>query len=116
MQLKRKKSDGLFPGLWSLPEGSMVDGQFTGDLVRGIIEDNYIDPHSFSFTKSYNYIDEKTKKKYVLFVFSRKFHVPLLKITLVESERIDYISLDELKTLPSPEIIKTIVKESLQNA
>jgi hypothetical protein len=116
MQLKGKKSDGLFPGQWTLPEGSILNGQLTGELVKGIIEDNYMDFRTFAFVKTYPYTDEKTKKNYTFFVFSRKIHVPLLKITLSESKRIDYVSFDELLTLSAPEIIKKAVNDVLNSA
>lgn len=113
MQRKDKKTKGLFAGQWSLLEGSVVDGQLSGDLVRGIIEDNYFDPSSFSFTKIYKYHDVESKKSATFFVFKRKINVPLLKIRLSEAEQIDYVSEKELYLLNAPEIIKKIVKENM---
>ena len=113
MQLKSKKTKGLFAGQWSLLEGSIINGELSGDLVKGIMEENYFTPSSFKFFKTYPYNDLITKKNYKLFVFTKNIKIPLLKIILYESEQIDYVSLEEIEKLNTPVIIKDIIEEFL---
>ncbi len=110
MQMKDKNSSKLFSGRWTLPEGSLINGELSGDLVKGIIEDNFLDAKTFTFFKKYTYVD-KVKNEYELFVFIRKIHLDLLKITLYEGEKIDYKTLKEIELISTPEIILKIIKE-----
>jgi hypothetical protein len=114
LELKEKTEHSLFNGQWSLLEGSMLDnGTSKGELVRGIMEDNFLSGERFQFFKQYSYEDKKLKQKFLLYVFVCRVNLQLLKIRLFEAEKIAYFSPQQMNTKNTPEIIQKIIKEYL---
>ena len=112
LHLKDDKSPTIFPDYWSLPEGFLEEGGAeAGTLVRGMMEEHSIDPRSFHFFNRYEYIDETSNKKFELFVFTCRINLHILKITLHEGQKVDYVHPMYLHLVNIHPIIKRIIKD-----
>lgn len=109
-----RTNENIKDPVWRLPEGYIQDnGEPSGKLVRGIIEENYISPNSFKFFKTYT---EKIENNNVseIYVFTRELNVDLLKISLLEGQKIMYFSLPEAVKLNTPTVIKKILEDYMK--
>lgn len=111
LHLKDDSEATLFPEQWSLPEGFVgPEGVEAGTLVRGIMEEHSVDTRSFRFFKTYEHRDARGKS-YELYVFTCRINIPLLKITLHEGQKVDYVHPVHIPRLNIPAVVARIIAD-----
>ncbi|MEN9327444.1 MAG: hypothetical protein RI947_252 [Candidatus Parcubacteria bacterium] len=112
LHLKDNKQELLFANEWSLLEGSSGEsGEGAGQMVRSIMEDFSIHPSSFKYFNSYKHYSEKHKTQFEIFVFVCKANLPILKVTLHEGQKINYVHPRDIASLELPQIIEKIIRD-----
>src|SRR5664280_625821 len=99
LYLRDNKPTIPFPDQWDLIGGHVEQGETPEEaLVREVKEELDIDLDEYTFYKKYECLegDIYPNTKYIFF---GKINSPIEEITLLEGERVQYFSSDELSTL-----------------
>ncbi len=113
LYLRDNKPDIPFPHHWDLFGGHVEAGETPEEaLVREIKEELNIDLNEFKFFKKFvcNQGDVTPNVKYI---YSAKINIPIEEITLLEGERAQYFSKEEIPNVKFANILKSIVMDYL---
>jgi 8-oxo-dGTP diphosphatase len=111
LALRDNKPGIPFPNHWDLIGGHVENGETPDQaLVREFKEELDLDLKEYTFFKKFDCFrgDAYPNIKYI---YSGKINIPIEEITLLEGERPQYFSREEIPNLKFANIIKTIVME-----
>jgi 8-oxo-dGTP diphosphatase len=115
LALRDNKPGIPFPNQWDLIGGHVEIGETPEEaLIREVKEELDIDLIEYTFYKKYECLagDAYPNTKYI---YSGKINIPINEITLLEGERAQYFSRDEILKLRFANIIKSIILEYLSD-
>lgn len=115
LALRDNKPGIPFPNHWDLIGGHVEDGETPEEaLVREVKEELDIDIKEYSFFKKYECLtgDAYENTKYI---YTGKINIPIEEVTLLEGERPQYFSREEIPDLKFANIIKMIVMEYIDS-
>jgi len=109
LALRDNKPGIPFPNHWDLIGGHVEEGETPEEaLVREVKEELDIDLKEYSFFKIYECLNgdayENTK-----YIYTGKINIPIEEITLLEGERPQYFTREEIPDVKFANIIKSIV-------
>jgi 8-oxo-dGTP diphosphatase len=115
LALRDNKPGIPFPNHWDLIGGHVEEGETPEEaLVREVKEELDIELKDFSFFKKYECLDGDAYPN-MKFIFSGKINIPIEKITLLEGERPQFFSREEIPNVKFANIIKTIMLDYLND-
>ncbi|HEY5469021.1 MAG TPA: NUDIX domain-containing protein [Bacteroidales bacterium] len=115
LALRDNKPGIPFPNHWDLIGGHVEEGETPEEaLVREVKEELDLDLKEYTFYKKYECLegDAYPNTKYI---YSGKINIPIDEITLLEGERSEYFSREEIPNVKFANIIKTIVLEYIND-
>jgi 8-oxo-dGTP diphosphatase len=115
LALRDNKPGIPFPNHWDLIGGHVEDGETPEEaLVREIKEELDIDIKEYTFFKKFECLtgDAYENTKYI---YTGKINIPIEEVTLLEGERPQYFSREEIPDLKFANIIKMIVMEYIDS-
>lgn len=115
LALRDNKPGIPFPNHWDLIGGHVEDGETPEEaLVREVKEELDIDIKEYTFFKKYECLtgDAYENTKYI---YTGKINIPIEEVTLLEGERPQYFSREEIPDLKFANIIKMIVMEYIES-
>ena len=109
LALRDNKPGIPFPNHWDLIGGHVEEGETPEEaLVREVKEELDIDLKEYSFFKIYECLNgdayENTK-----YIYTGKINIPIEEITLLEGERPQYFTREEIPDVKFANIMKSIV-------
>jgi len=111
LALRDNKSWIPFPNHWDLIGGHIEEGETPDDaLVREVKEELNIDLKDFIFYKKFECLTGDVYEN-IKYIYTGKINIPIDKITLLEGERSQYFTREEIPNLKFANIIKTIMME-----
>ena len=116
LALRDNKSSIPFPNHWDLIGGHVEKGETPEEaLIREVKEELDIDIKDYLFYKTFECLtgDEYENIKYI---YTGKINLPIAEITLLEGERAQYFSKDEIPDLKFANIIKSVVMDYINNS
>jgi 8-oxo-dGTP diphosphatase len=100
-----------FPYHWDLFGGHIEEGETPDQaLVREVKEELDYDLKEYKFFKEYLCLEGDAYPN-IKFIYSGKINLPIEDITLLEGERLQYFSKEEIPYVKFANILKTIVME-----
>jgi 8-oxo-dGTP diphosphatase len=111
LALRDNKSWIPFPNHWDLIGGHVEEGETPEEaLIREVKEELDIDIKDYVFYKTFECLtgDEYDNIKYI---YTGKINIPIEEITLLEGERAQYFSREEIPELKFANIIKSILMD-----
>jgi 8-oxo-dGTP diphosphatase len=115
LALRDNKPGIPFPNHWDLIGGHVEEGETPEEaLVREVKEELDIELKEYAFFRKYECLtgDAYENTKYV---YSGKINIPIEEITLLEGERPQYFSRDEIPGVKFANIIKSIVMDYINS-
>lgn len=109
LALRDNKPGIPFPNHWDLIGGHVEEGETPEEaLVREVKEELDIDLKEYSFFKIYECLtgDAYENTKYI---YSGKINIPIEEVTLLEGERPQYFTREEILDVKFANIMKSIV-------
>jgi 8-oxo-dGTP diphosphatase len=109
LALRDNKPGIPFPNHWDLIGGHVEEGETPEEaLVREVKEELDIDLKEYSFFKIYECLtgDAYENTKYI---YSGKINIPIEEVTLLEGERPQYFTREEIPDVKFANIMKSIV-------
>ena len=104
-----------FPNHWDLIGGHVEEGETPEEaLVREIKEELDIEIPDYSFYRKFECFtgDAFENEKYI---YTGKINIPIEKITLLEGERAQYFTADEIRDLRFANIIKSVMLDYIDH-
>jgi 8-oxo-dGTP diphosphatase len=104
-----------FPNHWDLIGGHVEEGETPEEaLVREVKEELDIDIKEYSFFRKYLCLtgDAYENTKYI---YSGKINIPIEEVTLLEGQRPQYFSREEIPTVRFANIIKSIIMDYIND-
>jgi 8-oxo-dGTP diphosphatase len=114
LALRDNKSWIPFPDHWDLIGGHVEDGETPEEaLVREYKEELDLDLKEYSFFRKYECLtgDAYENTKYI---YTGKINIPIEEVTLLEGERPQYFTRDEIPNVKFANIIKSIVLDYIK--
>jgi len=114
LALRDNKPGIPFPGHWDLIGGHVEEGETPEQaLVREVKEELNIDLKEFTFFRKYVRLrgDAYDNIKYI---YTGKINIPIGEVTLLEGERPQYFSREEIPEIKFANIIKSIVMDYIK--
>jgi len=114
LALRDNKPGIPFPNHWDLIGGHVEEGETPEEaLVREVKEELDIDLKEYSFFRKYECLtgDAYENTKYI---YTGKINIPIEKVTLLEGERPQYFSREEIPDVKFANIIKSIVMDYIK--
>lgn len=116
LALRDNKPGIPFPNHWDLIGGHVEEGETPEEaLVREVKEELDIELKDYTFYKKYDCFTgdayENTK-----FIYSGKINIPIEEVILLEGERPQYFSKEEIPNIKFANIIKTILMEYISDS
>jgi 8-oxo-dGTP diphosphatase len=115
LALRDDKSWIPFPNHWDLIGGHVEEGETAEEaLVREVKEELDIDIKEYTFYKKYECLtgDAYENTKYI---FTGKINIPIEEVTLLEGQRPQYFSKEEIPNVKFANIIKSIVMDYIND-
>jgi 8-oxo-dGTP diphosphatase len=115
LALRDDKSWIPFPNHWDLIGGHVEEGETPEEaLVREVKEELDIDIKEYTFYKKYECLtgDAYENTKYI---YSGKINIPIEDVTLLEGQRPQYFSKEEIPHVKFANIIKSIVLDYIKD-
>jgi 8-oxo-dGTP diphosphatase len=109
LALRDNKPGIPFPNHWDLIGGHVEEGETPEEaLVREVKEELDIDLKEFAFFRKYECLtgDAYENMKYI---YTGKINLPIEEITLLEGERAQFFSREEIPDVKFANVIKSIV-------
>jgi 8-oxo-dGTP diphosphatase len=111
LALRDNKSSIPFPNHWDLIGGHVEEGETPEEaLVREVKEELDIDISEYSFYKKVECLTGDAYEN-IKYIYTGKINIPIEEITLLEGERAQYFSRDEISHLKFANIIQSIVMD-----
>jgi 8-oxo-dGTP diphosphatase len=109
LALRDNKSWIPFPNHWDLIGGHVEEGETPEEaLIREVKEELGIDIKDYAFFKKYECLTGDAYEN-IKYIYAGKINIPIGEITLLEGERAQYFSREEIPDLKFANIIKSIV-------
>jgi 8-oxo-dGTP diphosphatase len=109
--LRDNKPGIPFPNHWDLIGGHVENGETPDQaLVREFKEELDLDLKEFTFFKKFDCLSGDAYPN-IKYIYSGKINIPIEEVTLLEGERPQYFSKEEIPNIKFANIIKTIVME-----
>ena len=109
--LRDNKPGIPFPNHWDLIGGHVENGETPDQaLVREFKEELDLDLKEYTFFKKFDCFSGDAYPN-IKYIYSGKINIPIEKITLLEGERPQYFSMEEIPNVKFANIIKSIVME-----
>jgi len=100
-----------FPNHWDLIGGHVEEGETPEEaLVREVKEELDIDLKEYTFYKKFECLTGDAYEN-IKYIYTGKINLPLEEITLLEGERAQYFTKEEIADLKFANIIKSIVMD-----
>jgi 8-oxo-dGTP diphosphatase len=114
--LRDNKSWIPFPNHWDLIGGHIEEGESPGEaLVREIKEELDIDIKEYTFYKKFDCFTGDAYEN-IKYIYAGKINIPLEEITLLEGQRAQYFSKEEIPGLKFANIMKSIVLDYIRHS
>jgi 8-oxo-dGTP diphosphatase len=115
LYLRDNKPGIPFPNYWDLIGGHVEDGETPEEaLVREVKEELNIDLKEYTFYKKYECLTGDAYEN-IKYIYTGKINLPIEEITLLEGERPQYFSREEIPNVKFANILKTIVMEYIKD-
>jgi 8-oxo-dGTP diphosphatase len=109
--LRDDKQGIPFPNHWDLIGGHIEEGETREEaLVREVKEELDIDIKEFTFFKKYECIAGDVYEN-IKYIYTGIINLPIEEITLLEGERLQFFSEEEIPNVKFANIIKSIVTD-----
>jgi 8-oxo-dGTP diphosphatase len=107
--LRDNKPGIPFPNHWDLIGGHVEEGESPEEaIIREFKEELNLDLKYYSFFRKYECFTGDAYEN-IKYIYSGKFNIPIEDVTLLEGERPQYFSRNEIPDLKFANIIKSIV-------
>ncbi len=111
LYLRDNKPGIPFPEHWDLIGGHLEEGETPEEaLVREVKEELNIDLKEFSFFKKYECLTGDAYEN-IKYIYSGKINIPIEEITLLEGDRPQYFTKEEIPGVKFANILRSIVME-----
>jgi len=115
LALRDNKAWIPFPNHWDLIGGHMEEGETPEEaLVREVKEELDINIKDYTFYKKYECLSgdayENTK-----YIYSGKISIPIEEVTLLEGQRAQYFTREEIPNIRFANIIRSIVLDFIKD-
>jgi 8-oxo-dGTP diphosphatase len=111
LALRDNKPGIPFPDHWDLIGGHVEEGETPEEaLVREVKEELDIDLTEYSFFKIYECLTGDAYEN-IKYIYTGKINIPIEEVTLLEGERPQYFSREEIPDVKFANIIKSIVMD-----
>jgi 8-oxo-dGTP diphosphatase len=115
LALRDNKPGIPFPNHWDLIGGHVEDGETPEEaLLREIKEELNIELKDYAFFKKYECLSGDAYEN-IKYIFTGKINLPIEEITLLEGERAQFFSREEIPDVKFANIIKTIVLDYIRD-
>jgi 8-oxo-dGTP diphosphatase len=115
LALRDNKPGIPFPNHWDLIGGHVEDGETPEEaLLREIKEELNIELKDYAFYKKYECLSGDAYEN-IKYIFTGKINLPIEEITLLEGERAQFFSREEIPDVKFANIIKTIVLDYIRD-
>lgn len=116
LALRDNKSWIPFPNHWDLIGGHVEEGESPEEaLVREVKEELNIDIRDYTFYKKFDCLTGDAYEN-IKYIYTGKINIPIDEITLLEGQRAQYFSREEIPGLKFANIIKSIVLDYIQHS
>lgn len=115
LALRDNKPGIPFPNHWDLIGGHVEEGETPEEaLIREVKEELDIDLKEFSFYKKYECLTGDAYEN-IKYIYTGKINIPIEEVTLLEGERPQYFSPEEIPGLKFANIIKSIIMDYIKS-
>jgi len=115
LALRDNKSWIPFPSHWDLIGGHVEEGETPEEaLVREVKEELDIDLKEYTFYKKFECLNGDAYPN-VKYIFTGKINIPIEEITLLEGERPQYFTREEIPDVKFANVIKSIMMDYINN-
>jgi len=115
LALRDNKPGIPFPDHWDLIGGHIEEGETPEEaLIREVKEELDIDLKEYTFYKKYECFTGDAYEN-IKYIYTGKINIPIEEITLLEGERPQYFSAEEIPDVKFANIIKTIVMDYIND-
>jgi 8-oxo-dGTP diphosphatase len=115
LALRDNKPGIPFPNHWDLIGGHVEDGETPEEaLLREIKEELNIELKDYAFYKKYECLSGDAYEN-IKYIYTGKINLPIEEITLLEGERAQFFSREEIPDVKFANIIKTIVLDYIRD-
>ena len=115
LALRDNKPGIPFPNHWDLIGGHVEEGETPEEaLVREVKEELNIELKDYKFYKKYECLTGDAYKN-IKYIYAGKINLPIEEITLLEGERPQFFSQDEIPNVEFANIIKSIVLDYIND-
>lgn len=116
LALRDNKSWIPFPNHWDLIGGHVEDGETPEEaLVREVKEELDIDIREYTFFKKFECFSGDAYDN-VKYIYTGKINIPIGEVTLLEGQRAQYFTREEIAGLKFANIIQSIVLEYINHS
>ncbi len=116
LALRDNKPGIPFPNHWDLIGGHVEDGETPEEaLVREVKEELDICLEEYKFYKKYECFSGDAYEN-IKYIYTGKINLPISDITLLEGERPQYFTREEIPNVKFANIIKSIVMEYINES
>jgi 8-oxo-dGTP diphosphatase len=116
LALRDNKSWIPFPNHWDLIGGHVEEGETPEEaLVREVKEELDIDIKEYAFFKKIECLTGDAYEN-IKYIYTGKINLPLDEITLLEGERAQYFTREEIPDLKFANIIKSVLMDYIMHA
>jgi 8-oxo-dGTP diphosphatase len=115
LALRDNKPGIPFPLHWDLIGGHVEDGETPEEaLVREVKEELDIDLKDYAFYRKYECLTNDAYEN-IKYIYTGKINLPIEEITLLEGERAQFFSKEEIPDIKFANIIKTILLDYISD-
>lgn len=115
LALRDNKPGIPFPNHWDLIGGHVEVGETPEEaLVREVKEELDIDLKDFTFYKKFECFTGDTYEN-TKYIYTGKINIPIEEVTLLEGERPQYFTKEEIPNIKFANILKSIVMDYINN-
>lgn len=115
LALRDNKPGIPFPNHWDLIGGHVEVGETPEEaLIREVKEELNINLREYTFYKKYECIDGDVYPN-IKYIYYGRINIPIEEITLLEGERPQFFSREEIPNIKFANIIKTIMLDYLND-
>ena len=116
LALRDNKSWIPFPNHWDLIGGHVEDGETPEEaLVREVKEELDIDIREYTFFKKFECFSGDAYDN-IKYIYTGKINIPIGEVTLLEGQRAQYFTREEIAGLKFANIIQSIVLEYINHS
>jgi 8-oxo-dGTP diphosphatase len=116
LALRDNKPGIPFPNHWDLIGGHVEEGETPEEaLVREFKEELDLDLKEYTFYKKYECLTGDAYEN-IKYIYSGKINIPIEEITLLEGERPQYFSRNEIPDVKFANIILSIMMEYINDS